>query len=126
MLLVAIATSGVAVAPARAAPAHDLLALRALAAPVCPVETIPPDPRCAPRPVVGAVVLVDPVSRPGPVLRLVTDRTGRASMRLRPGRYRVIPRRVRGLLGTPAPVSVVLAGRGRTVRVALDYDTGIR
>ena len=30
----------------------------ALAGPICPVEKIPPDPACAPRPVAGAVVVV--------------------------------------------------------------------
>ena len=30
----------------------------ALAGPVCPVETVPPDPNCAARPVAGAVILV--------------------------------------------------------------------
>jgi hypothetical protein len=30
----------------------------ALAGPVCQVETIPPDPACAPRPVAGAVILI--------------------------------------------------------------------
>ena len=30
----------------------------ATAGPVCPVERIPPDPACAPRPVAGAVVVV--------------------------------------------------------------------
>jgi len=98
----------------------------ATADPVCPVERIPPDPACAPRPVVGAtVVVLDPGG--GEVARATTGADGTYRVAVPAGNVRVEAAPVAGLMGTPAPIdAVVPAGPGAWLRVDLAYDTGIR
>jgi hypothetical protein len=94
----------------------------ATAGPVCPVSA-PGDPACADRPVVGAHVHV--IDATGiEVATMETDATGAFVVTLPPGRYRIVPDPVEGLMGTASPV-VVTVGTG-LVLVRLPYDTGIR
>ncbi|MGZ5384001.1 MAG: carboxypeptidase-like regulatory domain-containing protein [Acidimicrobiia bacterium] len=96
----------------------------AQAGPTCPVQTDPPDPACADRPVAGAVLLV--LDRAGhEVDRAVTNPDGRFSIPLPPGTYRIVPQPVEGLLGTADPLEVQVVAAG-TESVTLGYDTGIR
>ena len=94
----------------------------ASAGPVCPVVR-PNDPACADRPVVGATVhVIDATGTE--VATLETDATGAFMVTLPPGRYRVVPDPVDGLMGTAAPVDVTV---GATLAIVqLTYDTGIR
>lgn len=92
------------------------------AGPMCPVESVPPDPACADRAVGGAVILV--INSVGvTVAEPVTGEDGRFSVELTPGEYRFVPQPVEGLMGVAAEQTVVLESS-----VALDfaYDTGIR
>lgn len=94
-----------------------------LAGPTCPVERIPPDPRCADRPVSGAEILF--VNGAGDsVGDALSDADGRFSIALPAGRYTLTPQLVRGLLGTAAPQLVVITDAD--IEVTLRYDTGIR
>jgi hypothetical protein len=96
----------------------------ALAGPVCPVETVPPDPSCAPRPVAGAAVLI----RDGggaEVARVETAADGTFFAELPAGDYVLEPQPVEGLMGTAAAVAVTVEDE-KTTEVQLDYDTGIR
>jgi hypothetical protein len=96
----------------------------AFAGPVCPVETVPPDPGCAARPVVGAVIVV----RDGggsEVARTTTDAGGEFFVELPVGDYVLEPQPVEGLMGTAAALDVTVVD-GHAARVKLDYDTGIR
>ncbi len=96
----------------------------ATAGPICPVEKNPPDPSCAPRPVVGATVVIRNAS--GAVIaQLATDPAGAFFADLEPGRYIVEALPADGLLGTPGPQPVTVEA-GVTSTVQLDYDTGIR
>lgn len=98
--------------------------VQALAGPVCPVEQDPPDPACAPRPVVGAIVRV--LDGQGQEIAAgQLDATGSALIPVAPGAYVVVPEAVEGLMGTPGPQDVVVVD-GRATPVALAYDTGIR
>ena len=100
------------------------LLISATAGPVCPVETVPPDPACAPRPVVGAVIKVRDVG--GKEVASVTlDADGGAFVGVPAGPYTVEPQPVEGLLGIASPMSVTVQG-GLATPVALVYDTGIR
>jgi len=98
----------------------------ATAGPVCPVERNPPDPACAPRPVVGAtIVVLDNSGRE--VARTTTGADGTYRVAVPAGNVRVEAAPVAGLMGTPAPIdAVVPAGPGAWLRVDLAYDTGIR
>ena len=110
-------------APATGTGRHEV---RAVAGPVCPVETQPPDPGCAPRPVAGATVLLSPADGREVLLgRGVTDARGVVTFDIAAGDYLVTGMPVRGLMGgqVEAPAPVVA---GRTASVLLEYDTGIR
>jgi hypothetical protein len=96
----------------------------ATAGPVCPVERNPPDPSCAPRPVVGATIVIRDGSG-AQVAVAISDADGRYFAVLPPGDYLVDPQPVTGLMGTAGkqPATVVV---GSITDVPLEYDTGIR
>jgi len=96
---------------------------RLVAGPVCPVETDPPSPDCAPRPVGGATVVIEVEG--GDAVSVVSDPDGRFQASVAVGAIRVIPQPVDGLLGTPAPIEVEAAG-GSLDLGEIAYDTGIR
>ncbi len=96
------------------------------AGPVCTVERLPPDPRCAPRPVAGAVVVATNAS--GEEVRRVTSGAD-GSYELvvsETGTVLVTAQPVVGLIGRPAPTRITLITRSEVVRLELEYDTGIR
>lgn len=102
------------------------LAVTALAGPVCPVETNPPDPDCAPRSVAGVQVVVSPADgRDMVVASGTTDADGMLHLSLAAGDYLVAAGEAEGLFGRPEAVAVTVAA-GDTTSVTLDYDTGIR
>ena len=96
----------------------------ALAGPVCPVETEPPDPDCAPRPVAGAAIVVRDASG-SEVARATTEADGGFFVPLPAGLYVLEPQAVEGYMGTAAAFEVDVQD-GVATEVQLDYDTGIR
>lgn len=97
---------------------------RATAGPVCPVEQVPPDPACAPRPVAGAIIVVrDPQGRE--VARATTDADGRYRLTLPAGEYVVEPQAIAAYPG-PAESKPVTIAPGGSVTADVGYDTGIR
>jgi hypothetical protein len=96
----------------------------ATAGPVCPVETTPPDPSCAPRPVVGAVLIIRDASG-GEAARATTDAAGAFVASVPAGAYVIEPQPAAGLMGTPAPQPVTVQA-GSVTKVDIVYDTGIR
>jgi hypothetical protein len=102
------------------------LEVLAVAGPVCPVETDPPDPDCEPRPVDGARILISPGDGREIVLAEgTTDAQGRVTFELPPGDYLVTGAEVEGLMGLPEPTPASVSARA-TASVTLAYDTGIR
>lgn len=102
------------------------LRIHVTAGPVCPVETDPPDPNCAPREVADAPIRVMPADGSDIVIAEGrTDATGRLTLMVPVGDYLVIGGDVEGLMGAPepAPVSVV---EDEAADLELAYDTGIR
>jgi hypothetical protein len=98
---------------------------RAVAGPVCPVERIPPDPACAPRPVVGAVLAIT-ASDGHEVARATTGPDGRWTVTLAAGRYTLTPQAVSGLLGSAPPLQFTVSATGSSAALDVTYDTGIR
>lgn len=96
----------------------------ATAGPVCPVETNPPDPSCAPRPVVNAPISVLDGSGSS-VASTTTDANGAFSLDVPAGEYTLVGGAVEGLMGAPAPTPVTVTD-GLVTSVDLSYDTGIR
>jgi hypothetical protein len=98
---------------------------RVAAGPVCPVMRNPPDPACADRPVVGAVLVVtDDAGRE--VARGSSDANGDFAIPLQPGRYVLTPQPVEGLMGTAQPVDFTIGDAGTPITFDIAYDTGIR
>jgi hypothetical protein len=99
------------------------LTLTLTAGPVCPVERIPPDPNCAPRPVADAEVIV--LTADGrEIARPKSDAAGKIRLTLPQGRYIVRPVQANTFPSAPAEVTVDVGAI--PVDVALSYDTGIR
>ena len=97
---------------------------RATAGPVCPVERIPPDPQCAPRPVASA--LLDVLRGNSRVTTVTTDSNGNFAILLGTGDYTLVPHPVTGLMGTPAPITFMVPASGQAPFLEVQYDTGIR
>jgi hypothetical protein len=98
---------------------------RATIGPTCPVERIPPDPRCADK--LLAHVRVD-AHRAGSLrvsAFVKTDAQGRFRIRLAPGRYDLYADAGIVRLRTPW-ARAVLVRSGRFTQVALKVDSGIR
>jgi Carboxypeptidase regulatory-like domain len=109
--------------PGASAKAASGIRGKATAGPVCPVERVPPESACAPRPVIGAVVVVQDASG-HEVGRATTDSDGTYLVALPTGTYTVEAEATTGIMRAPAPQSVTV-GDGVAV-VDLSYDTGIR
>ncbi len=116
--------SGACGSAAPSAPPGTGLAITAAAGPTCPVERIPPDPACAPRPVAGATILVVD-GRGNTVATVLTDAEGTAVASVPAGDYVVRPQPVVGLMGTAQAQDVTILD-GSLTPVTLAYDTGIR
>ena len=123
-LLIAVCAGGCGPTPAVAPPGTGL-SITALAGPVCPVERVPPDPACAPRPVAGATVLVLDGQGKTVATVVLDDRGMVALVPLPAGSYVVQAQPANGLMGTPEPQNVTVVD-GTITPVVLAYDTGIR
>ncbi len=114
-----VAACGVAASPGPT----GTVTLTLTAGPVCPVEQVPPDPNCAPRPVAGAEVIV--LTADGrEVGRPKSDAAGKIRLTLPQGRYVIRPVQTGNFPTAPAEVLVDVGST--PVDVALGYDTGIR
>ena len=124
LVLIACAVAFLAVAPA--AGAGTGIRGRVVASPTCPVERVPPDPKCAPR-ALAAVVRIYRLSDHHTVARVRTGDDGRFRLRLRRGRYGVNARPAAGgpLPSCPQGVRATVR-KGRYTRLTIDCDTGIR
>lgn len=99
---------------------------KVVAGPTCPVERVPPDPRCAPRPL-SATLRIHPAGKRSPVETVHSGQNGRFSVRLGAGVYVVRPLAAPGspFPRPPAPIEVRVSSGGFT-HVTITYDTGIR
>lgn len=97
------------------------------ASPTCPVETVPPNPACAPRPVVGATVIASDASG-HQVARAVSNADGYYVLDVPPGRYTLTPQPVGDQMMRAPTAKPVTVGDGTPGGAIVDfrYDTGIR
>ena len=105
---------------------HSGVVGRVLAGPTCPVERVPPDTGCAPRPLAARLRITRTGgSASGRVVRSGSD--GRFRVELGPGRYTITPlRRAGSPFPRPGPPQTVTVRPGHYSRVTVTYDTGIR
>lgn len=94
------------------------------AGPVCPVETVPPDPNCAARAVSGADVTIFKADG-SEVATTTSDGEGNVVFEIPAGAYYVVAGVVEGLMGTPEAQAFAVLG-GDQVGLLFGYDTGIR
>ena len=128
LLLVAIVLLVVACAPGPTAPpagSQVHVSGHVVAGPTCPVERIPPDPACAPRPVADATVRIIGTTTGAMVVEAVTDADGAYAVEVPPGSYRLEGGAGMPGIGPPAPVPFT-AVEGVPMTVDLPVDTGIR
>src|SRR4029079_10199407 len=92
---------------------------RVVAGPTCPVVTEPPQSGCNARPVNGAVVLVLDSARTQDA-RATSAADGSFAIELPPGRYRLVPQPVEGLMGTAPPQEITI--RPATPTAITHYD----
>ena len=100
------------------------IAGRVVAGPVCPVETDPPDPACAPRPVEGAEVTV--ITADGRRWVTRSDADGRFRIEVPVGQAVVSFGDVEGLMGTPVDIEVSVTEGVTSDLGEVADDTGIR
>jgi hypothetical protein len=110
-------------APAASSSAQTGIRGTATAGPVCPVERVPPDAGCAPRPVIGAVVDVRDANGKQ-VAQAHTGSDGTFLVAVPPGTYTVSAEETTGIMHAPAAQSVTVTDG--VALVDLVYDTGIR
>jgi len=95
------------------------------AGPVCPVERLPPDPSCAPRPVAGALMIVQTTAG-REVARTTSAADGTFHLTLAPGAYHLVPQPVAAYMGTAQPIDFRVEVGEPTPELEVSYDTGIR
>jgi Carboxypeptidase regulatory-like domain len=96
------------------------------AGPTCPVETVPPNPSCAPRPVSGAIV-VAAYSDGDEAARAVSNTDGSYSLELPAGTYTLTPQASGNKMMRPPEGKSITVGPGTgSLVVDFSYDTGIR
>ena len=131
VLLIALSflQSGVwaSAAPAtRQVMSHSPVSGHVVLSPVCPVEHLPPDPACAPKPYKTILQIKSQVN--GRVYRtLATSASGTFSLLMAPGRYILQVRRGAYLSKYPrcTPVNFVVVPK-TALKLLMDCDTGIR
>jgi hypothetical protein len=95
------------------------------AGPVCPVERVPPDPSCAPRPVAGALLIVQTTAG-REVARTTSAADGTFHLTLAPGAYHLVPQPVAAYMGTAPRIDFRVEVGEPTPELEVSYDTGIR
>lgn len=101
------------------------LAITVLLGPVCPVESVPPNPACAPKPF-STTVRIQPNGQSAYHATISsTDSSGSLSISLIPGTYTVQPHYETSDLPRCTSQQVKIVA-GQTVRLSFTCDTGIR
>jgi hypothetical protein len=92
--------------------------------PTCPVESIPPNPQCAPRPYQTSIAISRNIETPQSFETIKSDSSGAFSVSLSPGEYLFYAQG-----GSPYPrcnEQLVTVTAGQTSSVTIMCDTGIR
>lgn len=93
--------------------------------PICPIERIPPDPKCAPKPYVTTIQVIKVGSSQSlPFATVKSDKDGKYSIALPPGKYALQP--AGGSVYPRCETTEVTVLPAATTEVNLSCDTGIR
>jgi hypothetical protein len=119
----AVLVLAIAVAAAPAWGAGSGIRVTVTASPTCPVETVPPQPGCAPKPVDARIRVT---AHGATVARSRTGTDGKVSIRLRPGRYRLYASPANGGRFPRCPSAAATVRKGSYAKSSIKCDTGIR
>lgn len=97
---------------------------QALLGPTCPVERIPPDPNCAPRPYQTSILAFKISDTSTPYMTTTSDASGTFALSLNPGAY--VLRASGGSAYPRCSDTTIQVNAGETQNVVINCDTGIR
>ena len=92
--------------------------------PTCPVESNPPDPKCAPRPYQTMISISKNIETPTAFKTMQSDAAGLFSVSLAPGEYDFYVQATSALPRCAEQLVTVKAGQ--TSNITINCDTGIR
>jgi hypothetical protein len=118
-------TFGVKKSPADSAKNFGTIKGSVILSPTCPVERIPPDPNCAPKPYETTVQVIEIGSPKSSAFATAkTDKNGKYQISLPPGKYALQP--VGGSILPRCETKEVVISSGSITEINLSCDTGIR
>ena len=104
-------------------PSKGTIRGQVLLGPICPVERIPPDPKCAPKPFITTIDILTNLTS-SPKSSVATDASGRFALSLDPGTY-VLRARSSSTYPRCSDLPVKVFAR-KAQSVIINCDTGIR
>lgn len=97
----------------------------ALLGPICPVERIPPDPACVPKPYETNLVLT-PTDQSRVITEFSSDANGRFEVKTQPGEYAIHSATATNILPYCASDGAVRVNVNSYTEITVNCDTGIR
>ena len=117
-------TGGVVARSSDGAAKRSVLVVKVRLGDICPHDTVPPSPECAPQPLAGARLRL--VAASGHAVSAgKSGADGKVRLRARPGAYTLVAKPVPGVRITPEPQAVTLARGVKRSRV-VTYFTGMQ
>ena len=124
MAVTSMTALGLQMASASSTTGYGKVHGQVLLGPICPVERIPPDPACAPKPYQTKIQIFAAKVTAHPYKVVLTDASGKFNFSIKPGSYG-LHARGGSLYPRCADLRIkVLAGK--TLNVKMACDTGIR
>ena len=115
---------GLQIASASSTTGYGKVHGQVLLGPTCPVERIPPDPACAPKPYKTKIQIFAAKISLHPYKIVVTDAAGKFNFSIKPGSY-VLRSKGGSFYPRCADLRIKVSAR-KTLNVKMTCDTGIR
>ena len=122
--MVSMTVFGLQIASASSTTGYGKVHGQVLLGPTCPVERIPPDPACAPKPYKTKIQIFTAKVSAHPYKTVVTDATGKFYFAIKPGSY-VLHTRGGSIYPRCADLRIRVL-KGKTLNLKMACDTGIR
>ena len=122
--MMAITAFGLQTASASSSTVYGRVHGQVLIGPTCPVERIPPDPACAPKPYKTKIQIFAATISAHPYKTVVTDAAGKFNFSIKPGSYVL---RAKGGSFYPRCGDLrIKVSAGKTLNLKMACDSGIR
>ena len=122
--MVAMTVFGLQIGSASSTTGYGKVHGQVLLGPTCPVERIPPDPGCAPKPYKTKIQIFAVKVSAHPYKSVVTDASGKFYFSIKPGSY-VLHARSGSIYPRCADLRIKVL-IGKTLNLKMACDTGIR